>query len=198
MLKPPIVHGDLKGVNNFSPLSISTCLTVTMQNNVLITRAGHAVLTDFGLSQVIEDLSGPSGNTTTTIPGTVRWQAPELVMDDENDQKLQLTFSSDVWAFACTAYEVSRGFLTNVNFDLLTCCSTQLLTGNIPYHNRLRDFSVIQDIMHGVKPGGPDAGLKRGPAPHDKIWKLLDWCWSHQPQNRPQMKEVDAELEINM
>jgi len=81
-------------------------LTPKLQNNVLVTRACRAVLTDFGLSQVIEDLIGPSGNTTTTVPGSIRWQAPEIVLDDENNQKVQLTFNSDVWSFGCTAYEV--------------------------------------------------------------------------------------------
>ncbi|KIM84883.1 hypothetical protein PILCRDRAFT_817698 [Piloderma croceum F 1598] len=156
-LNPPIVHGDLKG------------------NNVLITRACRAVLTDFGLSQVIEDLKGPSGNTTTMVQGSIRWQAPEIVLDDENNQKLQLTFPSDVWSFACTAYE--------------------LLTGNLPYHNRLRDFSVIQDHIHGVKPGAPDTNIIYAPGPQDKIWELLDRCWSYQPYMRPLMKDVEAEME---
>jgi serine/threonine protein kinase len=87
-----------------------TFLITILQNNVLITRSGCAVLTDFGLSQVIDDLIGPSGNTTSTIQGSVRWQAPELVLDDDN-QKLQLTFSSDVWSFGCTAYEVHGQYI---------------------------------------------------------------------------------------
>ncbi|KIM84884.1 hypothetical protein PILCRDRAFT_817699 [Piloderma croceum F 1598] len=86
-LIPPIVHGDLKG------------------NNVLITTSCRAVLTDFGLSQVIEEMISPTGNTTSTAQGAVRWMAPELVLDDS--LTLQLTFSSDVWSFGCTAYEES-------------------------------------------------------------------------------------------
>lgn len=77
-----------------------------MQNNVLVAGDCHAVLSDFGLSQVIDDLVGPSGNTTSTLQGSIRWQAPELMLDDESNQTLRLTFSSDVWSFACTAYEV--------------------------------------------------------------------------------------------
>jgi len=150
------VHGDLKG------------------NNVLITRSGHGVLTDFGLSQVIEDLMGPSGNTTSTIQGSVRWQAPELMLDDDNNQKVQLTSSSDVWSFACTAYE--------------------LLTGKLPYHNRQRDYSVIHDILNGVKPGRPDANQANAPGPQDKIWQLLDRCWTVLADARPQMTEVVADL----
>jgi len=82
------------------------------KNNVLITDTYHAVLTDFGLSQVIEDLIGPSGNTTSMCQGTVRWMAPELVLDDENNEMLRLTFGSDVWSFGCTAYEVCLRCIT--------------------------------------------------------------------------------------
>lgn len=72
---------------------------------MLVTDGHRGVLTDFGLSKVIEDLVGSSGNTTNSIDGSVRWQAPELVLDDDGEI-VRLTFSSDIWAFACTAYEV--------------------------------------------------------------------------------------------
>ena len=108
----------------FISCGINTFLTVILQNNVLITRSGRAVLTDFGLSQVIEDLMGPSGNTTSTIQGSVRWQAPELMLDDDNNQKTKLTSSTDVWSFACTAYEVSWGFFLHDKeiLVLIICC----------------------------------------------------------------------------
>jgi len=103
-LSPPIVHGDLKGVSTPGWDTIYFLLTSNLQNNVLITDSCRAVLTDFGLSQVIEELIGPTGNTTSPAQGAFRWMAPELVLDDS--LTLQLTFSSDVWSFGCTAYEV--------------------------------------------------------------------------------------------
>lgn len=81
-------------------------LAYGLQNNILVTADFHAVLSDFGLSQVIGDLVGSSTSTTSTIAGSIRWQAPELVLEDENSQIMQLSFSSDIWAFGCTAYEV--------------------------------------------------------------------------------------------
>ena len=70
----------------------------------------------------------------------------------------------------------------------------QLLTSKLPYYNRHRDYSVIQDIMHGIKPGGPDPSLTYGPGLQDKTWQLLDRCWAISPHMRPRMNEIDSEL----
>lgn len=72
---------------------------------MLITDDGRAVLTDFGVSKVIEDRTRPTGNTTGSSPGAVRWQAPEFFIDPDSDL-IHYTLASDVWSFACTAYEV--------------------------------------------------------------------------------------------
>ena len=71
----------------------------------------------------------------------------------------------------------------------------QLLTGKLPYHDRPRDYLVIRDIMRGVKPGAPVADLPYPPEPHDKIWNLLDRCWSFSADERPRIMEVETELE---
>jgi serine/threonine protein kinase len=60
-------------------------------------------LSDFGLSQFLDKMAAYPGNTTT-MGGSVRWQAPELLLNDEGP--MSLTTSSDIWAFGCTSYEV--------------------------------------------------------------------------------------------
>ncbi|KAF5372308.1 hypothetical protein D9615_009223 [Tricholomella constricta] len=151
-LVPPIVHGDLKG------------------NNVLITDEGRAVISDFGLSQVIEDLlAGPTGFTPSNpVFGPTRWQAPELLVDDACQPGLE----TDVWSFGCTAYEV--------------------LTGNIPYHYRSRDAFVIQDVLSGIKPPGPRGLVLSG---HVRLKGILNRCWSFSPSVRLTMAGVVSEME---
>ncbi|KAF9070435.1 kinase-like domain-containing protein [Rhodocollybia butyracea] len=148
----PIVHGDLKG------------------NNILITDDGHATLTDFGLSQVIEDLVGPTGITpSNTEAGPIRWQSPEFISDISETCRPQLP--GDVWSFGCTAYE--------------------LLTGNVPYYFRLRDPAIICDIQNGVKPPGVENDRLCG---EGGIWKLLNDCWITDPTKRIQMTQVVPRL----
>ncbi|KDR73275.1 hypothetical protein GALMADRAFT_72592 [Galerina marginata CBS 339.88] len=148
--KPPIVHADLKG------------------NNVLITDEGRAVLSDFGLSQVVEDLGRPTGYTLSNPDfGPIRWQPPEFL---ENDEEPAMP-TSDVWSFGCTAYE--------------------LLTSRIPYEHRSRDAQVIRDMQKGIKPPGPNDLL----AFDSRVGSLLDSCWSFTPAERPSMTDVQARLE---
>jgi serine/threonine protein kinase len=140
-------------------------------NNILITDERRAILSDFGLSQVIEDLMGPTGITPScTEGGPVRWQSPECVMDFSETYRPQLP--GDVWSFGCTAYE--------------------LLTNQVPYHFRRRDSTVIHDIEAGVLPPGEEENDQhRGDG---GIWDLMNDCWIYEPTQRIQMTEVVRRL----
>ncbi|KAG6878412.1 hypothetical protein C0993_007013 [Termitomyces sp. T159_Od127] len=85
-----IVHGDLKGLN------------------VLIDSSGRAALGDFGLSSVTDPqiLKWTTQSTIASKGGTVRWQAPELLAE-QDDSKIQNTKESDVYAWASVCYEVN-------------------------------------------------------------------------------------------
>ena len=65
---------------------------------------GKAVITDFGLANIREEadlLEWPS-----TLPGSIRWMAPELFLSLEEDKITPITTYSDVYAFACICLEV--------------------------------------------------------------------------------------------
>lgn len=69
------------------------------QANTLVNERGNAMLCDFGLARVLEEI--PSGLTTrSTRIGTLRYVSPELMMDARH------TRESDVWAWACLLLEV--------------------------------------------------------------------------------------------
>ena len=71
-----------------------------MQSNVLITGDGRAVLTDFGLSRILD---ARAGITTTSVTGSIPWLSPELVTPWLSiHNPVPCTKASDVWAFGCT------------------------------------------------------------------------------------------------
>ncbi|KAF9063268.1 kinase-like domain-containing protein [Rhodocollybia butyracea] len=88
-LKPPVVHGDVRGAN------------------ILMNDDGHCCLADFGLAIASES----TGLLTTTGHGTrgaIRWMAPELIHTGEQAKKplSRDQRPRDVYAFACTVVEI--------------------------------------------------------------------------------------------
>ncbi|KZV78707.1 WD40 repeat-like protein [Exidia glandulosa HHB12029] len=80
-----IVHGDIKG------------------GNILISDDGVPLLCDFGLSRIIAEHS--ESMTQTGLTGTLRWMAPELLLEDG----MKHSYASDVWACGCLFMEVWTG-----------------------------------------------------------------------------------------
>jgi hypothetical protein len=76
-----------------------TLVIVFVQANILVSSEREAKIADFGLTNFVE----------MTIPykterrGTRRFMAPELF---DVSQEFQRTTKSDIFAFACTAFEV--------------------------------------------------------------------------------------------
>ena len=68
----------------------------------------HGLLCDFGLSRILDGL--PSGHTTSTQGGTLRYLAPELMGEMDTDEHVYPTTKSDVFAFACTCVQVGGIF----------------------------------------------------------------------------------------
>ncbi|CCO31792.1 Putative serine/threonine-protein kinase/receptor R818 [Rhizoctonia solani AG-1 IB] len=79
-----LVHGDIKALN------------------VLVSFDGTAKLTDFGLSTMAGSSIGFSA-TSTAQAGSIRWVAPELLLEDSDKGK-----SSDVYALGMTILKACR------------------------------------------------------------------------------------------
>ncbi|KAF8622868.1 hypothetical protein AX15_006708 [Amanita polypyramis BW_CC] len=147
-----IIHGDIKG------------------NNILVSDDGYAVLGDFGLAGVVDDFAGLQQNTTA-LSGSLRWQAPELLAI-EDDVDYNKTLESDVWAFACTAFE--------------------LLDGYLPYHWFNYDYAILRAIYKGQKP------VREKDARNELsgiLEKQLEDCWAHKAAGRPGIGDVVQRLE---
>jgi len=156
-LHKPIVHGDLKS------------------SNVLIDDDGRAILTDFGLSRIIEECYQPSGYTTANIAfgGSFRWGAPELTTLDTNDESEspRPTRASDIWSFGCTVYEI--------------------VTGHLPYYRCVHDWAVLRCLIQKQRPADDDDSFKD---PNSMIHTLLRDCWEWEPRRRPEIEKIRNRL----
>ncbi|PFH48107.1 hypothetical protein AMATHDRAFT_6095 [Amanita thiersii Skay4041] len=147
-----IVHGDLKA------------------DNILVTPRPQwrACITDFGLSSIKGTDSALAQVLTLSrdVPGTTRWQAPELFTGKPP------SFASDIYAFA------------SVCLELFTC--------KRPFAEVRLDSAVMLQVLRGVRPRRPDidTGL------NDSLWKLMGRCWHGEPVKRPTSKGLVHQVAI--
>lgn len=141
-----VIHGDLK------------------PTNVLLDDSFNAVLTDFGLSRVLE----ASGFTTTDIRaiGTFRYMARELMNPVCPSTTASLpTVQSDIWSAGMTGLEI--------------------LSGNVPYVDKRTDTELICYISQ--QRGIPNKALYR--RVQGETWSMLMACWASAGM-RPAVSEL--------
>jgi len=157
-MNPHIIHGDLKGAN------------------ILITSSHRACLADFGLSTSGESrILKHSSGSHTRITGTVRWQAPELLISESDDFESpnRNTCACDIYSFGCVCYEV--------------------FSGQVPLHE-VSEWIVPVVVNQGRRPLRPshDICLRRGL--DNDMWNLMEACWQMEPSSRPTAGEVVARI----
>ncbi|KIO28626.1 hypothetical protein M407DRAFT_71596, partial [Tulasnella calospora MUT 4182] len=137
-----IIHGDLKG------------------NNVLISKDEHILLCDFGLAKHV------TSRTSTSLRGvgSIPWQSPELLRDAS-----RRTFSSDVYAFGITIYEV--------------------LSGTSPHRHHPGVGSLISAVISGERPAQRPTVAPDGSS-YSAFWEEANACWAQDPNSRPSIDDV--------
>lgn len=147
-----MVHGDLKACN------------------ILVSLDGVAKITDFDQS-IISDCS-LLFSATSQMGGTLRWMAPELVMDPETTN--QRSKRTDIYALGMTFFEI--------------------VTGTIPYFPECRiDYQIFTKLSRKELPKQTMDFTRneRG----ERMWALLVQCWDHNPAARPMAYYVLDELQ---
>ncbi|KAL4076003.1 kinase-like domain-containing protein [Scleroderma yunnanense] len=144
-MAPPIVHGDIRGAN------------------IVIDGVGNPLLSDFGFSRIIEDITGVAITQSTGILDSQRWAARELCLGGK------LTTKADVYSFGMTVLE--------------------LMTHQKPWPRIRLPHQVVLKVADGAMPPRPldDLAVDRGL--DDRLWELLLRCWD-EPEKRPTMAEV--------
>ncbi|TDL15151.1 kinase-like protein [Rickenella mellea] len=148
--EPTVVHGDLKG------------------SNIFVTPAQTACLADFGLTRFRNPQYSSGESTTDSLRGTIRWQARELLVPDDDGKVARPSRESDTYSFGCVCLEV--------------------MTGNVPF-SELTDMAVTFAIMQNKLPKRPvghciEYGLD------DSLWNIIERCWDIEPSQRPAIVQL--------
>ncbi|KAJ7718711.1 kinase-like domain-containing protein [Mycena metata] len=119
--------------------------------NVLVTPSGRACICDFGLASIVNEITLHLHSTPRAQRGTARYYAPELFQGNGKP-----SLASDVYAFASVC--------------------TEILSGQVPFHESRNDVVVMFKIVHGEHPTRPPSCS--GTTQLDTLWELLQDCWS--------------------
>ncbi|KZT54908.1 kinase-like protein [Calocera cornea HHB12733] len=118
--KPPIVHGDLKGVY------------------VLIRPSGQACLADFGLSRrlIATESNVSSGSSSACMPGNVRWMSPERIWPEKHGMTPAASFSpaGDIWSYGMAIFECFSGKVPYYEIDNPWYVCENIQRGQLPQH----------------------------------------------------------------
>ncbi|CAE6396175.1 unnamed protein product, partial [Rhizoctonia solani] len=142
-----MIHGDLKA------------------SNILVSSDGILELTDFDYS-IISDCSLVFSATTRMGGGTLRWMAPELVVDEEPTDRNTRT---DIYALGMTFLET--------------------ITNALPYSECQRDAQIYGKLSRRQHPKRPEEHFPANEQ-GSRAWQLLVQCWDYDPFSRPTANQV--------
>ncbi|KAG8894521.1 hypothetical protein FRB99_001202, partial [Tulasnella sp. 403] len=166
---PLIIHADIKA------------------DNVLIDNDGEAMICDFGLSKLLQDI--PSGFTTSNgQKGTTRWMAPE-----QFGEKAVYTTQSDIYAFGCLI--IGTLLASAVRQFTEPVWVAEIMCEKVPFVKYANDIGIALAKVQGKLMEPKD--YPEIPE-DDPLWSLLRECWATDPQLRPPMSEIYGKVcEIN-
>ena len=143
-------------------------LSMIIKANILIDKDHRARLADFGLLTIISDSTNFATSSSHAKCGTTRWMSPEILNPDMFGFKdSRPTKESDCYALGMVVLEV--------------------LSGQPPLASD-KDFVVMRKVMEGERPRRP--GGSGGAWFTDDLWRMLELCWTAQPDGRPSIEAV--------
>ena len=136
----------------------------------MIDQCGHARLAGFGFLTIIPDYTTWSPSKST---GLTKWMSPELIDPSQFG-------SEDGWP------------TKESNCYALGMVILEVLTGEAPFPH-YDTWRAILKVLEGEHPERPQC--VGGFLFPDTVWKMLEQCWSPQPEFRPTVEAVLLHLE---
>ena len=130
-------------------------------DNILLDKNFQPKISDFGLSKFYKT---DQSCVQTWIQGTLGYTAPEIIIDDSYNQKV------DVYSFGILMFEV----ITD-----LTAYPDKKTISMLTFNNKIVEDDYRPTIPETVKKSFKD---------------LMTQCWSKNPSNRPTFKEIFTKL----
>ncbi|KAH8810300.1 kinase-like domain-containing protein [Flagelloscypha sp. PMI_526] len=140
--------------------------------NILIDKDGNARLADLGIASVAQSQSETlnivlSTTNSSGVKGSYRWMPPEIIHPSHFPPPPN-SMTRDIYAFGCTMLEV--------------------LTGRTPWYTERLDVTVMFKLFQQERPPRPSEGITDG------VWDLIEWCWHHEPAQRPSSIDIVLHL----
>ncbi|KZO98430.1 kinase-like protein [Calocera viscosa TUFC12733] len=154
--QPPIIHGDLKCAN------------------VLVDDTGAPLLSDFGLSLVLDGIRAEQ-ITTSLLNINPRWAAPERLFPDRYDIQPHQAFtkSGDIYSLGMTIYE--------------------MMSGHPPYKG-LEPLMIANYVIEGRRPSHPgDSAPAHGLS--GWLWSFVQQTWNWERERRPTIEALTRLLD---
>lgn len=96
-------------------IGIGALLVLRVQSKILITKDGHAKLTSFRRSDILDDLVAKAERESSSKSDNERWRAPEANQNVESTHE-EFGIPSDIYGWAVTAASVSFSKILSLIF----------------------------------------------------------------------------------
>ncbi|OCH84932.1 kinase-like protein [Obba rivulosa] len=144
--------------------------------NILVNERRAACLVDFGLAAVNYD---GQLDTRSAAGSSLRWTAPEVMHPEHYGlTKATLSKETDIYSLSLTIWEANLRI------------RRRIFTGNIPFHEHMRDATVMHHILEGHRPQRPNYAESNGL--DDSLWGLMERCWHPNRDERPTIGSIQA------
>jgi serine/threonine protein kinase len=138
-------------------------------NNVLIDNRHTVRLADYGLSSVVS-MCGEL--LQSHLCGALRWTAPELISDDDQELGNESKYHIDIYSFGCIMLH--------------------MLSGKLPYWWLDDVLRVVSARHNGVSPVRCGTEMQEGHV------EFVQHCLSVSPANRPTIDKIDGFITRSM